>query len=180
MANKDERYSFWISLSLLLIGGIFGGLVEELLDYRRELRENTQNFVATFNDVYFGAHRDNLHRLYVSSDMIEFTSGAYTRQEYAEWLRSKIVSDGTLSASVFAIAEFYRTLNFCSDEGRCRKHSIEQEFRPYAIVYYNTFYPVLRYADCDLRFPSMEAAVSRIAGFTEAPERRCNVIDPYK
>ncbi|GAB5449215.1 hypothetical protein [Gymnodinialimonas sp.] len=177
--TSNKNRSTWEALLLLLLGGLLGGIVEEVVDHQRELRENTQSFVVTFNGSYYGAHRDNLHRFFVSPDTLAATGGQLTRSQYADWINAQVLADPDLSASVFAISEFYRTLNACAQERRCRRSSVVDAFQPYAGIYYNVFHLALRRADCDRGFPDTETATADIAGLSVAPPARCDSIEPF-
>lgn len=147
--------------------------MEEVLDYRRELRENTQSFVETFNSTYFGNHRDRLHNFFMQPETIAATSGSLTRMEYSEWLNTWVRGDESLSAAIFAIAEFYRTVDNCMSEGRCSTKSVQNAFSPYARIYYDLFYLALRHADCELGFPDTELATARIAKLPSTQASLC-------
>lgn len=179
MEIEEKRDTWRAKLFYLFLGTVVGLLVQEYLDFQRQLRENTQSFVVTFNGAYYGDHRDNLHAFFVSPEAREKTSGALTRQEYADWITNEVRQNSDLSASVFAVSEFYRTLNSCADDGRCSRASIENAFEPYAKIFYGVFYPALRDADCDLGFPDMEAATAQIAQLNASPDDRCSSADPY-
>jgi hypothetical protein len=175
MSDTSGRH-IGVSVVLLLVGAIIGGLVEELLDYRRELRENTQSFVETFNSAYFGSHRDRLHIFSVEPATIEATAGTLTREKYADWLKQQVLGDPSLSASIFAIAEFYRTVDNCRIESRCSGDSIQNAFSPYASIFYDVFYLALRQADCDYGFPDTERATARIAKLSPASIDLCGTV----
>lgn len=176
--SDTARQHIGASLVLLVVGAIFGGLVEELLDYRRELRENTQSFVETFNSAYFGTHRDRLHVFSIDPATISATSGTLTRAEYADWLTSQVRDDPSLSAAIFAMAEFYRTVDNCRTEGRCSGDSVQNAFAPYASIFYNVFYLALRKADCDYGFPDTERATARTAKLVSDATNLCSSVAP--
>ena len=167
-----------VSVLLLMIGAIIGGLVEELLDYRRELREKTQSFVETFNSSYFGRHRDRLHVFSIGPATLEATSGSLTRAEYGAWLNEQVRNDPALSTAIFAVAEFYRTLDNCRMEGRCSGESVQNAFAPYAKIFYDVFYLAMRSADCDYGFPATELATARIAKLNPGTDDLCGSAAP--
>lgn len=171
--SKHKQTNLFSSLLLLLAGGIIGGLVEEVLDYRRELRENTQQFVDTFNSTYYGAARDTVHMFYLEEETIRRTSGENTVEQYYDWTVSEVRSRPDLSAAVFAIAEFYGSVSDCASARRCNRASISDAFSGYSSRFLNVFFPVLRDADCNLRFPDFEETVASIANIEMPDKWRC-------
>lgn len=177
---SESKHSWLMLIASAVLGGLIGGLAEEFLDHRRELRENTQSFAIAFNDTYFGTHRDKLQGFYFSRDVQALVDGSLTRSEYSREINILVSGNPDILTSVLAIGEFYRTINVCAQERRCGRESVRDAFQGYAIVFYRVFYPVLRRADCDIGLPNLEQNAALLAGLLNPPDEVCRSSQPFE
>lgn len=160
----------------VVVGAVITTLVQEQFDRERERRQAAQDLVAVFNGDHIAAHRDRLSRFALEEGTIEVMHAGHTAAAYVAAMGERMSGRPDLLVSILALADFYRSVDFCVRSGTCDAGRAEVAFEIHAQDYYGLAYPFLRRADCRLNYPDIEGIVARVAGLPDPGLDRCDLL----
>lgn len=161
MADEQPR-KLWSVLSNAAVAGILGafltGIIMEYIERRQQQREAVHSLLDVWYSSHIGGHRDAISRWFTTPEGAALLE--VPPSQYGAALQEAAGDDTTLRLSVLEIADVFRTLDMCTESGRCSKKETTAAFGPTGQGFHRLVGPLLRYYDCELGTKSEEPVVA--------------------